>query len=135
MTDFKGFNPDKNVGTNFNTNRNHKKNQSEAKPEGDETSAAIDPYADLKMDPDRMMELLATQAKANQRHITAPPGTGNIEKSVAAFEASISPERHSFVSRMLEQTYENEFGKKPSPAMLQDIVDNYLVGQAHIQSS
>lgn len=135
MTDFKGFNPDKNLGTNFNTNRNSKNNKPDANPEAADTQAPVDPYADLKMDPSRMLDLLAAQGKSNQAHFAGVGNTGSIEKSIESFESTISPERHSFVSRMLEQTYESEFGKKPSAGILQDIVDNYLIGQVAVQQS
>lgn len=135
MTDFKGFNPDKNLGTSFNTNRQNKKTQSEANPEASENQTPVDPYADLKMDPDRMLDLLAAQGKSNQARFTGPGNAGNIDKTMEVFTGSVSPERHSFVTRMLEQTYQNEFGKKPSPTLLQDIVDDYLIGQVSIQAS
>lgn len=135
MTDFKGFNPDKKMGTSFNPNRQNKSPQPEANEEASEAQAPVDPYADLKMDPSRMLDLLATQGKSNQARITGPGNAGNIEKTMEAFTGSVSPERHSFITRMLEQTYQNEFGKKPSAALLQDIVDDYLIGQVSVQAS
>lgn len=133
MTDFKGFNPDKNLGANFNTNRHNKNTKPETQPEQAEAQPGSDPYANLKMDPDRMMDLLSAQAKSNNIKFSGVGNAGSIEKSVAAFETSVSPERHSLVSRMLEQTFESEFGKKPPVGILQDMVDDYLIGQVLVQ--
>ena len=135
MTDFKGFNPDKNLGRDFQINRQNKGRQAEPGPEASDSQPPVDPYADLKMDPSRMMDLLAAQGKSNQAQFAAAGNTGNIESSIEAFTAALSPEHHSFTSRLLEQTFQNEFGQKPSAGLLQDILDDYLIGQPVIQAS
>ncbi len=135
MTDFKGFNPDKNLGANFNANRHGKNQQSGNKPETTEPQSTVDPYADLKMDPNRMLDLLAAQGKSNQAHFASTSSAANIEKTMEAFTSTMSPERHSLTSQMLKQTYQAEFGKAPSNALLQDMVDDYLIGHVSTQGA
>lgn len=130
MTDFKGFNPG-NIGPNFNTNRQGKGNQANAGDEQPQSTPPQDPYAELKMDPDRMMSLLAAQAQYNIPNRIENPG---IEKSMELFGSTISPERHERVSRLMSQAYTSEFGTSPHPEVLQTMVDDYLIGQVHIQN-
>jgi hypothetical protein len=132
MTDFKGINPDKNLGANFNANRQGKGGKPDQQSAQGNGSTAGDPYADLKMDPNRMLDLLNTQAKLN-----IPAGFENtgIERSMNSFAAAVTPERHAQVSRMMTQAYSDEFGANPSPDVLQDLVDNYLIGGVSIQTS
>lgn len=132
MTDFKGFNPDKNLGANFNTNRQGKGSKPDATPEQPQATPPTDPYANLKMDPDRMMNLLSAQAKLNLPNQIENPG---IEKSMQVFSQTISPERHARVTRLMSQAYSTEFGSIPSPETLQTMVDDYLIGQVAIQQA
>jgi hypothetical protein len=132
MTDFKGINPDKNLGANFNANRQGKNAKPDHQAAQDENATAGDPYANLKMDPDRMMDLLAAQAKYN---ISGQFENTGIEKSINAFSSMVSPERHARVSHMLGQAFADEFGTQPSPEILQELVDNYLIGHVAVQNS
>jgi hypothetical protein len=137
MTDMNGFNPDKKLGAHFTPGSKAKKQEAaeHSKPAAGEN---IDPYADLKVAPDRMLDLLAAQGKSQQMHAKlggTPASIASIERSVESFVDSVSPERHSLMSRMLEQTFQQEFGKKPSPGLLQEMLDNYLLGQPVIQNS
>lgn len=131
MTDFKGFNPDKNLGANFNTKQNGKSRKPDQPAKQADTAPTSDPYADLKMDPSRMLDLLTTQAKLN-----SPVNFENtgIERAMNTFSSSVTPERHAKVSQMMTQAYTDEFGSKPSQQILQDLVDNYLIGGVAIQN-
>jgi hypothetical protein len=131
MTDFKGINPDKNLGANFNTNRNGQGAKSDQQAKQGDVAPAGDPYADLKMDPDRMLDLLATQAKFNGQVNFENTG---IERAVTSFASAITPERHAQVSQMMSNAYADEFGSKPNQQLLQDLVDNYLIGGVSIQN-
>ncbi|WP_373533274.1 hypothetical protein [Vampirovibrio sp.] len=135
MTDFKGFNPDKNLGANFQPNRQAKSQKAETNLPAEESQTPVDPYADLKMDPSRMMDLLAAQGKPNQIQVAGAGAAHHIEMAMESFSSQISPERHSLTSRLLEQTYQHEFGAKPAAGILQDILDDYLIGQPVIQTS
>ncbi len=134
MTDMNGFNPDKKLGAHF-TPQGKQKKQDSTEGNKPDAGSPTDPYADLKMDPSRMLDLLAAQGKSNQVHAQMSGSPASIERSVESFAETVSPERHSLMSRMLEQTFQKEFGKKPSPALLQEILDNYLVGQPVVQNS
>jgi hypothetical protein len=130
MTEFKGINPDKKV--NYNANRQGKGKADDTAAAPQEQAPTGDPYADLKMDPNHLMSLLATQAKLNM-----PPGVGNasIDNHMNKFATDITPERHARACRIMEQTYTQEFGKAPSPELLQDLVDDYLVGRPVVQNA
>ncbi|WP_303674533.1 hypothetical protein [Vampirovibrio chlorellavorus] len=134
MTDMNGFNPDKKLGAHFTPGSKQKKQEA---PETGTSAAGEpgDPYADLKITPDRMLDLLAAQGKSQHMHARLGGSPSSVERAMDSFMGTISPEGHSLMSRMLEQTFLQEFGKKPSPAMLQEILDNYLVGQPVIQNS
>ncbi len=134
MTDMNGFNPDKKLGAHFTPGSKQKK-QEAAETNKPVTGEPGDPYADLKIAPDRMLDLLAAQGKSQHMHAQLGGGPANIERSIESFVDSVSPERHSLMSRMLEQTFQQEFGKKPSPTLLQEMLDDYLVGQPVIQNS
>jgi hypothetical protein len=135
MTDFKGFNPDKSLGLNFQPNHPNNGKQPGSSSPAEKDQAPVDPYADLKMDPARMMDLLAVQGKSNQSQLSGIGGVNHIEMAMETFSNSISLERHSLTSRLLEQTYQNEFGAQPEAGILQDILDDYLIGQPVIQLS
>ncbi len=130
MTDFKGINPDKKA--NFNANRQGK-GASDEKPEAAQgATPSGDPYADLKVDPNHLMKLLAEQAKLN---VPSDVQNAGINQTVAQFASEVSPERHSRLKRLIEQTYTQEFGKEPNPQVLQNILDNYLIGQPVVQAN
>jgi len=131
MTDFKGFNPDKNLGASFNANRQSKGTRPNANSPQDDTLPAGDPYASQKLDPNRMMDLLAAQAKFNIPNQLENPG---IERSIEAFTQQVPPERHSLVTNLMNQAYTNEFGFPPNPETLQNMVDDYLIGHVAIQN-
>jgi hypothetical protein len=135
MTDFKGFNPDRSLGSNFQTNRKGNGKPPETSSPTEKEQAPVDPYADLKMPPARMMDLLSAQGSSNQALLASNGVVNHIEMAINAFSNSVSPERHSLASRLLEQTYQNEFGGKPGAGILQDILDDYLIGQPVIQVS
>jgi hypothetical protein len=132
MSDFNnGFNPanQKNQGINFNPNKQGKGSQPEESAESAEQSKPVDPWANTRPDPDHVLNLLAMQGKLNM------PAEALMHTNMQAFGAQISPDRHAFASRMLEQAYTQEFGKPPAPGMLQELVDNYLIGHVVIQAS
>jgi hypothetical protein len=131
MTDFNSFDPSKKNINNANLNPNRQgKGKEEAPAEGAEQQSAGDPYADLKMDPNKLMNILAAQAKQNASKIE----NVSVNSSVAAFSEFMSPERHSRLSRMFEQAYKEEFGSIPDEGTLQNILDDYIVGQPVIQA-
>ncbi|MCE3233953.1 MAG: hypothetical protein K0Q50_133 [Vampirovibrio sp.] len=133
MTDFTGFNPDKNLGANFNANRQGKGSKPDANADNQpQATPPGDPYASLKMDPERMMNLLSAQARFNIPSNIENPG---IEKSMFAFTQAVSPERHARVTRLMNQAYTTEFGTPPNPETLQTMVDDYLIGQVVIQQA
>jgi len=130
MTDFNSINPDKKL--NFNAKKQNKGGSPDpnaGNQAGNNTPA--DPYAELKTDPGKMLNLMATQGKQNiQGQIESP----SIERSISAFTGKVSPERHAHVTKLMAQTYQTETGRTAHPALLQDMVDNYLIGQPSIQS-
>ncbi|MHA0111375.1 hypothetical protein ACXYUI_30335, partial [Klebsiella pneumoniae] len=63
MSDFNPINPERKPGIQFNANKQGKGAQADANGyEAQETDAG-DPYAGLKMDPERMMALLNSQSQ------------------------------------------------------------------------
>lgn len=132
MTDFNGLNPDKHIGPNMNPNRQGKGAQPEPGHAPEEAGAAGDPFADLKVDPNHMLQLLAAQSKLNISPDVENPG---ISRAVAAFANEVSPERFARLERIVSNAYEQEFGKVPSPELLQDILADYLIGRPVIQSA
>lgn len=130
MSDFNGFNPsDKKLGANFNPNRQGKGPQPEQAPELPEQAAIEDPWAGMKRDPGHILNLLAAQGKLNM------PADVGLGVNMMTFGQLISPERHAFTTKMIEQAYNDEFGKPPSPALLQDMVDDYFIGSVRIHAS
>jgi hypothetical protein len=132
MTDFNSINPDKNLSAKFHSNRQAKGGQPDPNAAKGEAAPTGDPYAELKMTPDKMLDLLAAQGRVNSQNQIENPA---IEKSVNAFTKSITPERHAQVCKQLEQAYVAEMGSKPHPAVLQDMVDNYLIGKPMVQNA
>lgn len=132
MTDFNGLNPEQHLKTSFNANKQGKGAQQDQTAEQGETAPAVDPYADQKLSPDHLMSLLAAQAKLN---IPSEVENAGINQAVAKFTTAISPERHARLSRIISQAYEQEFGQAPPPELLQDIVDDYLIGRPNVQAS
>lgn len=134
MTDMNGFNPDKKLGAHFTPGSKPKK-QEAAEAGSAQPNGSTDPYVDLKIPPDRMLDLLAAQGKSQHMHAQLSGVPANVERSIERFMDTVSPERHSLMSRMLEQTFQQEFGKKPPTELLQEMLDDYLVGQPVIQNS
>lgn len=130
MTDFNSINPDKGLNTSFNANRQARNNNQEPNNAAGSATPQGDPYANLKTDPDKMLNLMAAQGKQKLQGQIENPA---IERSVATFASSVSPERHAQVSQLMAKTYQDEIGAQPSPGLLQDMVDNYLIGQPVIQ--
>jgi hypothetical protein len=133
MTDFNNFNPDKKLSTGFNAKPQGKgKNQNPDAGSNAPNTPASDPYADRKTDPGKMLELMAAQGKQNAQGLIENPG---IERAVTTFSSHISPDRHAQVAKLMAETYQNETGKAPHPGLLQDMVDNYLIGTPVIKTS
>jgi len=131
MTDF-NINRDKNLNTGFNTNRQAKSGQPDAQSEQQAVPPAGDPYADMKTDPDTMMNLLAAYSKPNAAmQIT----NSRLDQLMAEFSQQITPEAHAQLTDQITKTYQDETGKTPSPEFVQDVLDNYLMGQVVIQNS
>jgi hypothetical protein len=132
MTDFNNINPDKKMSTGFNTKRQDKdKSPNPDAGNNAPNTPASDPYAELKTDPGKMLELMAAQGKQNAQGLIENAG---LERAVTAFSNRISPERHAQVAKLMAETYQNETGKAPHPGLLQDLVDNYLIGKPVIQT-
>jgi hypothetical protein len=132
MSDFNnGFNPadKRNQGLNFNPNKQGKGAQPEQPAEPAGQDQAVDPWAGQRPDADHLLKILTLHASQNK------PVEALMRANVQAFESQISPERHAFATKMLEQAYTQEFGKPPAPGMLQELVDNYLIGHVVIQAS
>ena len=130
MSDFNSINPDKNLSAKFNSQRPAQGGQPDAGAVPGKPADAVDPYAELKMDPDKMLNLLAAQGRVNTQNQIENPG---IERSVGAFTQAVSPEHHSQVAQTMSQAYQHEFGVKPHPAVLQDLVDNHIIGKPVVQ--
>jgi hypothetical protein len=131
MTDFNNINPDKNLNTGFNAKRQGKGNSKNQNAGGTPNTPPNDPYAERKTDPAKMLDLMATQGKLNAQGLIENPG---IERAMTAFSNQISPERHAQVSKLMAETYQNETGATPHPGLLQDLVDDYLIGKPVIQT-
>ena len=131
MTDFNSFNPDSGLRANLNNKRQSGSGKPQPSPSVHAGAPPVDPYADLKTDPNKMLNLMAAQGRQNiYTQLESPV----IENSVLGFTGSISPERHAQVSKLMAQTYQNETGRPPSPGLLQDMVDNYLIGSVVINN-
>jgi hypothetical protein len=128
MTDFNSINPEPSKA-NLNANRQNKNAQTPDAANDNTTAPATDPYANLKMDPDQMFKLLDAQAKMN-----IPAGIDG-SSAMTSFSGAVSPERHARVSRLMEQAYTQEFGNTPGPGILQDLVDDYLIGRPSVQNA
>jgi hypothetical protein len=131
MTDF-NINRDKNLNTGFNTNRQAKSGQPDAQAEQQATSPTENPYAESQIHPDEMMNLLAAYSKPNAAmQIT----NSRMDQLMAQFSQQITPEAHAQLTDQITKAYQDETGKTPSPEFVQDVLDNYLMGQVVIQNS
>jgi hypothetical protein len=118
MTNFDKFNP----GTNnnpvnpLNFGKTSKPDASDPSPEeGDANESA----ASLAIPPDQMLDMLAAQS------MTRIP----LQKSESAlFKGMPNLEQHRQISQTLSNAYTEEFGSPPSPHVLQDMVDNHIIG-------
>lgn len=130
MPEFNGINPDKSRGLSFNQNRAGK-NTPQNTPSTPESAPSSETPIN-QIEPDRLFELLSTQA---QQNIPLGMESIGIEKSVITFSGFVSPERHKQVSNSMKQTFIKEFGHAPSDNLLQNMVDDYLIGQVSIQGA
>ena len=132
MSDFNNINPDKNLKANFHTNKKAKGGAPDSQAGTPDTTPSTDPYAGLKMSPDKMLDLLAAQGKVNSQNQIENPA---IERSVLAFTSKVTPEVHAQVTQKYTQAHINETGRKPHPAVLQKLVDDELIGTVEIKNS
>lgn len=132
MTDFNSFDPNKKIkGASFNSN-SQGKGKSEEAPETQDQGPAVDPYANLKLDPNKLMKLLSAQAQLN---VPSEVANAGINRAMDNFATNFSPERHERLSRIIENAYTQEFGKAPSAEVLQELLDDYVIGQPVVQGS
>jgi len=76
-----------------------------------------------------MMNALSAQSASNRASL----GAGNrTERTMAAFQAAVTPEHHSKVMKQIHDVYAQEFGRAPSPELVSQIAGNLLVGQAQV---
>ncbi len=128
MPDFNGINP---FGVPFNTNRQTKKNNQEPDTNDNPSASNEDPYADLKVSPDHVYNLLSSQSGFALRNVNVD----NMERMMHASTGMVSPEEHAKVTSQFRDGYRKEFGSFPPPDLLEEMVDNYLIGQVVIQSA
>jgi len=131
MTDFNNINPDSSLRAKFTNKRQSGSGNPQPSPGASTGAPPVDPYADLKTDPGKMLNLMAAQGRQNVHTQLESPV---IENSVLGFSGAVTPERHAQVTSLMAQTYQNEVGKPPSPGLLQDMVDNYLIGSVVINN-
>lgn len=129
MTDFNRINPNKGMQTNFSSKR---QSHTDSQPTpGANAGPSPNPSTDLTTDPNTILNLMAAQGRQNIQGKWESPV---IENSVQAFTGNITPDDHAQVTSLMVKTYENEFGRPPSPGLLQDMVDNYLIGSVVINN-
>lgn len=131
MSDFNNINQNPNR-LQFGKSQHLKNKQPKQTNDGLETKVPSDPHASMKMEPGKMMNLLASQAQQGGK---AQVEASQIGQQMARFAGGISPERHAQVSKQLRNAYQLEFGKPPSKGVLQELVDDYLIGRPQIQGA
>jgi hypothetical protein len=132
MTDFRGFNPDKNLNTQFNTNRQGKGAQPEKQADLP-ASAPIQGAPKEQIDPSQLLKLMDAQSRLN----ISAAGIENpsISNSMLQFAGDVTPERHARRTRIIEQAFINEFGFSPNADLLQEMVDDSFIGRPSIQNA
>lgn len=124
-TDFNSFDPNKVGQTSFGQHKGGKKAADNGQG-ATEAGNQGDPYADLKMDPSRLLDLLSAQARQN---LPADLQNPSITNSISAFTNLVSPDRHARISRIFQQAYTEEFGQPPSDDVLENLVADYIIGR------
>jgi len=91
-----------------------------------ESNAPVNPApADRQtVDADKILGLLGQMGAQNLSQVENVA----MDKSMAAFSNMISPEAHAKLYSTFESSFKEEFGFQPSPHLVQEAVDNYLIG-------
>lgn len=125
MTDFginKGPDHNKNMGANFNSERQNSAKKDDGNASRQEQAASGDPYAESRLNPDQVFQHLNFTGKMNLSDVE----NVSINKSVAAFEALLTPEQHDRIGRQIETEFQDLFGFNPGPAFLENAVNTYI---------
>lgn len=122
MTNFDKFNPNNNNPVNFLRFGKATKPENDALPaDSSDTSGS---QADLSIPPEDMLNLLAAQGQNNMSLVGKPP----------LFTGFPSVQQHSQITAEMASLFEKEFGQQASPDVLQEMVDNYIIGSPVINA-
>ena len=103
-------------------------------PEAEKQEAAPVTPAPIErqtIDPDRMMDLMAQMGAMNM-------AAGNVEnvsvgRNLDTFLNNVTPDAHAKLYSTFENAIRSEFGIDPSPELVQEALDNYLIGTPVVQ--
>lgn len=125
-TDFNSFDPNKVGQTGFNAKRQGGNNAPDHSQAQENPGHQGDPYANLKMDPSRLMDLLSAQARLN---VPADVQNAGVTRNIDAFSNLFPPERYERLTRIFSQAYAEEFGQPPSEELVESLVSDYIIGR------
>lgn len=126
MPDFNGINPEKAFGAAFNRNRKNAKKQNSAE---DLPVAAANKNPTPALSPDHIYDLLSAQSGLAMHNV----GVDGMERMMHAANGLLSPDQYTKLSRLVQKTYQDEFGSLPPGELLEEIVANLAIGQVVIQ--
>ena len=124
-----GINP--NDPNRLNAAQFNQQKKGKAANEGQESDAPVNsaPAPRQTVDADKMMGLLGQLGAQNLGQIE----NVGMDKSMAQFESMISPEAHAKLYSSFERSFKEEFGFQPSAQLVQEALDNYLIGTPSVQ--
>jgi len=100
----------------------------------EEQSAAAPQDNRQSVDPDRMLSMMAQMGSINAGGIENVALGRSIDQSLSTFFDSVTPEAHAQLYASFEQAFQNEFGMTPSAHLVQEALDNFLIGSPVIQA-
>lgn len=109
---------------------NNKKKGAAPEPGTDNNPSVNAAPADRQtVDADKILGLLGQMGAQNLSQVENVA----MDKSMAAFANSVTPEAHAKLYSTFESSFKEEFGFQPSPQLVQEALDNYLIGTPAIQ--
>lgn len=86
------------------------------------------------VDPDRMMAMMAQIGAMNAGNVENVALNRSIDQSLNTFFDSVTPETHAKLYETFEKAFQAEFGITPGAHLVQEALDNFLIGSPVIQA-
>lgn len=124
-----GINPNEHNRINkSNLNQQKKGSQPESAAE-QEAAAQAAPDHHQPVDPSKIMDFLSSQGMMNISNVENVP----VVNSMMRFLDRVSPENHEKLYASFEKAFQEEFGITANPNLVQEALDDYLIGTPVIQ--